>query len=234
MTSYFAILLVLVLLGVMTHAGLRDGAFFSVYSLMRNGIALLGALTFCRPLGGFVANLAGSAPPTRNYFIALSFAFIVGGLIIFLRWLKIKFAFPQVECPKAMDWTVGPVAGLLNGIVITGVILVGWSMMPFVKYIPRDLGHVEVRPAVLDTGEHMLKTYGFIERRMGGNVPFLLEDEPIVTDADGNGRVDRGDSYKDLNRNGRWDRGWLWKYHHAADILVRDLEALNLSTTPES
>jgi hypothetical protein len=217
----------------MTYAGARESAFFTVYSLMRNGIAFLCALTFYRPLASLLSSLITSSYPMPEYFVAFSFGFIFGGVILLGRWLKTRFTYPGVECPKVLNWTLGGAAGLLNAIVITGAVLIGWSIMPFVKYIPRDLGHIQIRPAVLDTGVAMLKTYGFIERRMGGNVPFLVHDEPLASDPNNNGRPDPGEQYEDTNRNGRWDRGWLWKYRHAADILPGDLKPLNLSRPPE-
>ncbi|MGD2174030.1 MAG: hypothetical protein PVJ27_01405, partial [Candidatus Brocadiaceae bacterium] len=111
--------------------------------------------------------------------------------------------------------------------------LILWSLLPFAKYIPADCGRVTMKTPALDTGTAMLRFYAFTTERMPGNTPFLLEDEGIVEDENGNGRADAGEAFYDVNGNGQWDRGWLWKYRHHADILPRDVDALGLEPVPE-
>ncbi len=223
MINAIATLIVLMLLALSAYGGFRDGFFFSVYALMRNLFAFLCAMTFFEPLGRVLERTATRTPPAHEYFLLISFAAIFGGVFAFGRWLKVRYTVPSVLTLELVDKTVGPVLGLLNGVVVTGTLLILWSLVPFAKYIPADMGDIRINARVLDTGSMMLGFYDHETRTMRGKAVFLLHDEPIKNDENKNGRADEGESYVDRNKNGRWDRGWLWEYKHYADITSEDV-----------
>ncbi|MHC4592591.1 MAG: CvpA family protein [Planctomycetota bacterium] len=217
MTSVVAVLLILVLFALMTYAGVRDGAFFSLYALMRNAFAFFCAMSFCEPMARLLGKLIGHRYPAPDYWIAISFAAILGAVFATCRHLKMKYTAPNVPCPQVVDRVTGPAIGIINAVVVTGSLLILWSLLPFAKYIPGNLGHIHFKTGALDTGQAMLRFYSFASERMGGG-GFLLDDEPLVEDHNENARGDPGDSYDDVNENGRWDRGWLWRYRNHAMI----------------
>ena len=226
MLSVIATLVVLVLLVLMAIAGFRDGAFFSTYALLRNLLAFFCAMTFCQPLARLLELLISDTYPAYDYFLAISFAGMFGGVFVLARLLKVRFTVPSVQCPELADRIVGPGLGVLNAVVMTGTVLILWSLFPFVKYIPGDLGRMQVKGRLLDSGSHMLRVYNFAEQRMGGGRVFLLDDEPIDVDDNKNRRADPGEGFIDRNKNERWDRGWLWKYHNHAAVDPSDIEPL--------
>ena len=226
MTGILAALVVLALLVLMGLAGYRDGIFFTAYALARNLFAFFCGLTFCEPAARVLTGVFSDARPAYDYFVALSFAAIVSVVFVVGRTLKVKYTIPYVPCPTIADRAAGPILGVFNAVVVSGILLILWSLLPFAKYIPGDFGDARVNSRLLDTGTAMLRFYGYAEQRMGGN-PFPLEDEPVLNDVNGNGRPDVvGESYDDRNHNGRWDRGWLWKYKNHAVLTPSDLEAL--------
>jgi len=218
MTSVLTLLAVLALLLATTYAGYRDGFFIATYALMRSLVAFLCAMTFCEPLRAVLTSVISDKYPAPQYLLPIAYLLVFGLVMVLGRWLKIQYTEPGLSCPAAVDHTAGPLIGLLHGVVFTGTLLILWSMLPFAKFIPADQGRINSRLGKLDTGRSMLVFYDFVQDHMGGNLPFLLNDEPIVNDADGDKRADPGDEFKDLNANGTWDRGWAWKYEHYADI----------------
>jgi len=226
MATLIGTLLIIILVGAMGYAGYRDGAYAAIYSLVRNAIAFLVAMTFFEPLAAFLARTAGEAYPRPLYYKVIAFAFLFGVVIVLGRWLRIRYTVPEVRGYAVVDKSVGPVAGVLNGLLVAGVIFIIWSMMPFAKYLPNDGGRIDTERLVVDSGSGMLRFYDFARRRMRGGRTFLLHDEPLKKDINKNGVFDPGeDTYLDLNNNGQWDRGWLWRYKTHADIHVEDLEA---------
>jgi len=227
MTTLIATFTIIVITGAMIYAGYRDGAFAAIYSLVRNLIAFLVAMTFFERLGALITRFAGSTYPGPDYYRMIAFGVLFGAVVSLGRWLRIKYTVPEVRCYSPLDLAVGPLAGLCNGIVVTGVILLLWSQAPFVKYIPYDYGRVNVDRLVVDSGGLLLRFYDFSTRRMRGGRAFLLNGEPLEEDRNNNGVFDAGeDSYRDLNNNGRWDAGWLWRYKTHADIRMAQLEAM--------
>jgi uncharacterized membrane protein required for colicin V production len=227
MTSTIAFLIVLLLLVLMTYAGLRDGAFFTTYALVRNALAFVCAMTFCQPLARVLERLVTQTYPARVFFVPLSFGAVFGAIIALGRWLKVTYTIPRVECPVMVDRVAGPILGLLNGVIATGTLLVLWSLLPFARYIPADYGNIQVRT---DTGAAALRFYAFVQKKVPGSAVFLLADEPVQEDQNNNGRADPGDKFLDENRNDKWDHGWLWKYRNYAWILPDDIGQLNLPT----
>jgi uncharacterized membrane protein required for colicin V production len=226
MTSIIALIAVFVLLLLMTYAGYRDGVFATVYALLRNLFGFLCAMMFCEPLARQLTGAITRAHPAYDYFVAISFAAILAAAFALGRWLKVRYTVPGVVSITLVDRIAGPALGLLNGIVVTGTLLVLWSLMPFAKFVPGDLGRAEVTKPALDTGSRMLSFYEYESKRMPGGTVFLLQDEPLKTDENMNGKGDAGDSFDDKNGNGQWDRGWLYKYRHHATILPADLQQL--------
>ena len=207
-----------------------DGAFFSTYALTRNLIAFLCAMTFRENLAGVMERLISGKHPAHDYFVLISFVVILGAAFLLGRFLKVQYTVPQVPCPDLVDKIGGSTVGFVNGVLVSGVLLIAWSLVPFAKYIPADLGRVQIKAKALDTGAVMLCYYKFAEERMGGNVPFLLDDEKIVDDLNHNGRADPGEGFQDSNFNREWDRGWLWRYRNQASITPEAVEPLPVST----
>jgi len=223
--------ILLVLLAAL--AGLRDGVFFTTYALLRNCIAFICAMSFSEPLARLLEKLFTDAHPAEEYFLFIAFAAICGAVFALGRFLKVTFTAPQVPCHALVDKAGGVTLGALNGVVVTGLLLVMWSLVPFAKYIPGDHGRVHIKSGILDTGAMMLKFYKRVEQGMGGSAVFLLDDEPIVEDLNNNGRADPGETFRDMPpANGRWDRGWLWKYRHQGFVLPGDLEVLGRQPGP--
>ncbi len=226
MTSTIGVLVILVVVGFSGYAGYRDGIFFTAYALMRNLIGFLCAMSFYEALTRVFEGLISDTPMAHKYFLLISLALIMAAVFILGRWLKVQYTVPNVPCTEYADRIGGPVIGVFNGVVVTGFLLIAWSMLPFAKYIPGDYGRLQIKSGVLDTGAMMLRYYKYAEERMGGSTPFLLQDEPVTGDLNQNGRGDPGEEFVDANRNGQWDRGWLWKYKNQASITWEDLEGL--------
>lgn len=218
MTAIIVLLAVLALLVAMAYAGYRDGLFAATYALVRSVIGFLCAMTFCQPLASFLTSAISSTEPMPKYFVPISYIGIFGIVLAIGRWLKVSYTDPGVSCPASVDRVAGPIVGLLHAVVFTGALLVFWSLLPFAKYVPADLGRVNAKLGALDTGATMLKFYDFAQERMPGNTPFLLEDEPVQGRTQGEQPPAPGEAFEDVNGNGKWDRGWLWKYRHYADI----------------
>jgi uncharacterized membrane protein required for colicin V production len=231
MTTVIATLLVVLVVGLSVYGGARDGFFFTIYALVRNLFAFLCAMTFCEPLARVLEQTLTRSYPAHAYFAMLSFGAIFGVVFALGRWLKVHYTVPGVFCLAVVDKVVGPALGLLNGVVITGTLLILWSLMPFAKYIPGDVGVIRIQSRTLDTGAMMLRFYDHETRSIPGKGVFLLEDEPLKTDENKNLRADEGDSYVDRNNNRRWDRGWLWKYKHYGDITPGDLQPWNIASS---
>ncbi|GAH68876.1 unnamed protein product, partial [marine sediment metagenome] len=203
MTSTIATLIVLVLMGAMVYAGYRDGLFEAIFSLMRNLIAFVCAMTFCEPLARLLAAVITDKPPAYEYFVPISFLLTFGVVAGLGRWLRIRYTNPEVPCPLLVDRIGGPVVGLLSAVVLTGTLLILWSLLPFVKYVPGNYGRIQIKASVLDAGSGMLRFYSLAEKRMGG-AEFLLHDEPLEPDVNRNGRFDNdveGEAFRNINRN---------------------------------
>jgi hypothetical protein len=215
------------LIALIVYAGYRNDTFSSVSGLLRNFLAFLMAMTFFEPLAGLLSSIISNRHPWPENFRPLSLALLYGVVMLVTMWAKTKYSPPQVPSYQIADRISGVVCGVASGIIITGFILILWSVIPFSKYLPGDFGRVETDRLMLnlDSGRIMLRFYGFTARKMGGGRPFLLEDEPVTVDFDGDKEFDQnlGEEWQDVNRNGRWDRGWLWRYRHHADFNRDDL-----------
>ncbi len=224
--SLIAVLLIIAIIGLSAFAGVRDGAFFTAYALLRNLFGFLLAMTLCEPLARWSTSVLPGGHPAYDYYVLIWFALVFGLFFAGCRWLKMHGTAPYVALPNWAHEITGGVLGLLSGLVVTGTLLILWSLMPFVKYIPGDAGHVNIKNPAIDTGAMMLRFYGFVEERFSGGRAFLLEDEPLKVDKNENQRADPGDAWVDLLNNGRWDRGWLWRYRRHASVYPSDLEPL--------
>ena len=220
MSTVVSLIIVGVILGS-AYGGYAAGLYESLYGFMRELLAFVVAITFGLPLSDLLADLAGTAYLTRGYYELISFFALVVGVFALGRWLRTEFTVPIVRSLKGLNEAGGALGGGLHGGVIIGIILVAWSMMPFVKYLPRDYGRMNP-PAALDTGAMLLKTYGWMAEGMGGN-DYVIYGEKLKKDTNDNGLVDKGE-YEDLNGNGEWDPGLLWHYKHHADIYPEALE----------
>jgi hypothetical protein len=241
-----ALLATLVILGLMIYQGYQGGLFASAVAFTRNVLAFVCAMTFCEPLAVLVLKLVPSFElyPGPLYLRVIAFATAFGIVMGVGNWLNEKFLSQDLLAHPLADRIGGTALGLLSGVIISGFVLILCTMMPFLKCIPGDFGRIQTDKLLPDSGGIMLRIYGWSAGRMGGNRMFLLEDEPIVKGRDANhdGRPDgldiNGDgrpdalfdgtyppqTYQDLNKNGVWDRGWLWLYRHHADFYVEDVE----------
>ncbi len=236
MTSILLTLVILAILVLTPLAGYKNGAFFSMYALVRNTFAFIAAMTFCVPLARLFDGLIGGDYPAHDYYVLISFGLAFGIVFAVSRDLKVRFTIPDVSCPIMVDKIAGPVIGIFGAIVATGSLLVFVSLLPTARFIPGDAGRMQVKFAGLDTGVAMLHFYNYVEDRMGGGLPFLLDDEPLIYpqdgqmvngDLNGNGRWDAlGETFSDTNNNKVWDRGWLWKYRNYGMIDKSDLEGV--------
>lgn len=224
MATIIASIVVIIILLAMIYSGQRDGAYVAAYGLMRNLLAFLIAMTFYEPVSALVTRMAGGTHPGPDYYRVLSFAVLYGAVVGIGRWLRLTYTVPEVRCLAWLDRGLGAVFGLGNGIVVAGLVLVVWSMLPFVKYLPRDYGRVEPQNLWVDAGSGMLVFYDFATGPIPGSKKFVLE-EPLKQDSNGNGRVDPGE-FEDVNENGQWDPGWLWRYRQHADITREEVEAV--------
>ena len=233
-----AIIGVIAIILLVAYDGVHSGLYATVYSLVRNVLGFLLALTLCEPLVGLVTRFLSDRHPGPLYYKAISFAAVFGFVFLTGRWLKIRFTIPDVRSYPYADYIGGAALGVLNGIVLAGTALVLWSLMPFVKFLPGDFGRIGTEKLPLDAGSAMLRFYARSTRTMGAGRTFLLDDERVlrdeeepygvpdaVRDLDDDGQLDPvpGETFEDLNGNGRWDRGWLWRYRNHADFQAEDI-----------
>lgn len=212
------------LLGLLIYSCARDGAFASVYVLLRNLLAFMVAMTLMEPLASLVMLVVPKHHPWPLYCRVVAFAGVFGAVFATARWLKIEHTPGEVSAFTLVDRIAGGICGAVNWIVVIGVLLILWSLLPFVKFIPGDFGRIETDSGLLFPGEAILRFYGFTAGRMPGGRKFLVEDEKLEADANGNGAFDAGDQFRDVNNNGVWDRGWLWRYRNHADFHFKDIE----------
>ena len=235
-----ALIGVLLVLAVMIYGGYRSGLFEGVFALCRNLLAFLIGVTFCGPLTGLITSMVPDFElhPGPLYLRVISLALLFAITFGLAGFLRGRYAGTHVEAIRLVDPIAGSVLGFFNGVILTGIVLILWALMPFAKYIPGDFGRIQTERLPLDTGSIMLHVYDYVSGRMGGGKSFLLESEPITADAnndglpdsrrdlDGDGAPDPvpGESFTDVNDNGRWDRGWVWLYRRHADFYKRDVD----------
>ena len=221
-----AVLVALAFLGLLVYSGVRDGAFFSIYVLMRNLFGFLLAMALMEPLASFLMLFTPKWHPWPQYSRSLAFPLVFALFFALARWLKMRFTPAKVPTFPPADRIVGGACGMLNWVVLVGILLILWSLMPFAKFIPGDFGRIKTDSGLLFPGKAMLRFYKFTTNRMPGGRVFLLDDEPVVDDADGDNEFDpdTDESFEDVNNNGVWDRGWLWRYKNHADFHVSDVE----------
>jgi len=236
MLTTIAVIFVLAMVGLSTYSGVHDGAYFAAYALMRNLIAFLLAMTFCEPVAMLLADHIEGQYPAYDYYTVIAFAVIAGTASTMIRRLKIKYTAPRVPCPMIVDRTAGPIMGFLNGTLLSGMVLVTCTLLPFLKYVPHNKGDLNMAGRRVDTGSAVLRFYDYVQSRFGGNDDFLLdENEPMTPDLDFNfnGQPDLvGEGYDDINGNGRWDRGWLVRYRYHAAFEPADLRRVLDSRLP--
>lgn len=221
MTTIIVSLVVILLILAMIYSGQRDGGFVAAYSLMRNLLGFLIAMTFYGPVSELINSQANIAEPGPAYVELGSFVVLYGVVVGLGRWLRLNYTVPDVNSFQWLDRGLGGALGLANGLVVSGVLLIVWSLCPFMKYLPMDYGRADPKGLWVDSGSVMLEFYDFATGRIPGSKRFVLR-EPLTQDADGDGEVDPGE-YEDVNENGEWDPGWMWKYRNHADITPEDI-----------
>lgn len=227
-----AVLGTLVIIGFMAFDGFRSGLYRTAYMLFRHILAFLVALTLAAPVANLTKTLVPSFKlhPGPQYLRVVSVGVLFGVVVGLGRYLRNNYTPADVQGLQWPDKIGGGTLGLINGIVLSGFVLILWTLMPFVPYVPGDMGRIKTQRLPIDSGAMMLKFYKYSAGRMGGGRPFLLEGEPILEDTDRDGRPDggAGSGFDDLNGNGEWDPGWLQRYRNHAEFRVRDVE---LATT---
>jgi uncharacterized membrane protein required for colicin V production len=223
-----AILATLIIIGFMAFDGFRSGLFRATYALVRHLLAFLAAMTFAVPVAGLILSLVPnfSTHPGPQYVRVIAVAIIFGVVVGAARYLRNRFTAADISALDLPDKIGGSILGLLNGVVLSGFVLILWTMMPFAKYVPGDYGRIRTTSLPFDTGAVMLRFYNYSAGRMGGSRMFLLHSEPVQQDANADGVPDAGPGvgFEDLNGNGEWDRGWLTRYRNHADFRVEDVE----------
>lgn len=224
---FIAYALTIILVGLMIYSGYRDGLFSALLILSRHLVAFLVAMTFYEPVGRLLSSVFTNAHPWPLYFRVLSLAGLYGLVGAGSMWAKMKYTIPRVEGFRLLDRIGGCVCGAAGGLVITGFVLILWTNMPFAKYLPQNIGQMNSSRMVVDSGSIMLRFYGFVaaKMRVPGGRPFLLEDEPLTIDVNGDREYQQaqGDEFSDINKNGRRDRGALWHYRNYADFTYEDI-----------
>lgn len=213
---YIAVLLIYVLT---LYGGYSSGVFEASYLLIRNMAAFLIAWTLFHPLTGLLAVAvphAGSYPWREYMEVCLFFVLFIAVLSLCDR-IKYRYLFSQitVSINRYADRIGGTLLGISNGVVLSGIVLILWAMLPFVKFIPRDFGRVHTGRLPLDSGSLLLKAYSHSSDRMGGRT-FPLEGDAEEMDDD-----------QAAAGAGRSRRGWLWYYRSHSDITLYDIERIS-------
>jgi hypothetical protein len=208
----------------MAFDGFRSGLFRTAYALLRHLLAFMAAITFAGPVSGLIPGF--KLHPGPQYARVISVAVIFGVVVGVGRYLRNKFTAADVSGLELADKIGGSILGLLNGVVLSGFVLILWTLMPFAPYVPGDYGRIKTKSLPVDTGSVMLHFYKFSAGRMGGSRTFLLDGEPVLQDENLDGVPDAGPGvgFEDVNGNGEWDRGWMRQYRNHADFRVEDVE----------
>jgi len=226
MLTIFAVIFILGTAGFAGYTGARDGAYNSAFAACRSLLAFLVAMTFCESLAALLAWLLGGAYPLYDYLLPACFVMLIMLVFFISRRLRYKFTPATVPLPSWLDMTTGPIFGVLGAVVLTGIVLILYSLLPFTKFIGNDSGHFSLGDKQYDTGARMLEFYDYVEDRFGGNDHFLnygAEKMVAGKDANLNGMPDdEKDEWYDQNHNGVWDRGWMTRYQTPAFLTRYD------------
>ncbi|MFW5923909.1 MAG: CvpA family protein, partial [Planctomycetota bacterium] len=155
--------------------------------------------------------------PGPDYLLPVCFATLFAVMCGIARSLRNRFTAAEVPSFNLVDRIGGASLGLVNGVVISGVVLILWSLMPFAPAVPADWGRVRTRELPLDSGALMLQFYSHASDRMGG------EDFVLRTPDDERETVNEGEELPET-RYPALENGWLWLYRHHADFRPEDVE----------
>lgn len=234
-----AFLATAVIIGIMAYEGIKTGLFDASLKLVRDLLALIVCITLAGPIAlGVLSRLPGMGdPPVPSYLYVVVFGLCYGGMIILFNQLKDRIFRTKVSVQKYADMVGGGLLGAVDGVILSGMLLIFWTLLPFVPYMPSDVGRINTRSLPLDTGSLALKVYACVADRMQGNTPFLMDAEPVIEDDNVETESTVEDTigdykivFNDLNGNGRWDRGWLWHYRNHADLKSREVERYTSDT----
>ncbi|MFW6457641.1 MAG: CvpA family protein [Planctomycetota bacterium] len=223
-----ALLTLIVIIVFFTYEGFCNGLYHSSYLLINHLIGALIALTFAEHLADLIQNQIPTFQryPGPAYLTVISVAVLFGGTRGLGSYLRQKFTAGEITSLDLLDKVGGGILGLTDGLVMSGFTLILFTLLPFLAYIPGDYGRIKTEQLPIDSGAIMLNFYKSCSEKMGGNQPFLIEEEPILQDNNRDGRPDGGPGvgFEDINENGTWDRGWMWTYRHHADFTVDDVK----------
>ncbi len=215
---YIAILLIL---AMTLYGGYSGGIYESSSMFFRNMLAFILAFTLFLPAS---ALLAGVAQPLKEYPL-IDYLQVVTFAALFIAtiaiWDQVKFRYffapDSVTLNRYADRIGGGLLGAMNGVILGGFILILWTMLPFVKFLPRDFGRVHTDRLPVDAGAVLLKSYAHSSDRMGGGrfplTGFEADDEDDETIPQ------------------RRRRGWLWYYRTHADLTSYDMERITAAGT---
>lgn len=210
----------LIIILTSAHKGYVSGIYESSYLFFRNYLAFLLSFTFFLPLTALLVRIATpmAAYPFPEYARPVFFIVVFVVFIAACDILRFKHLFPSIKITvhKYADKAIGGSIGLLNGIVLCGVLLILWTLLPFVKFIPGDLGRIHTERLPVDPGALLLRTYAHGTGRMGGR-KFPLEGEHstgLETD----------------DQPTTPQKGYLWYYKRHADLTLEEFDRI---TNPE-
>ncbi len=190
------------------YSGYTAGIFESSYMFFRNFVAFLLAFSLF-PLGtNLIKKLIPqfSDYPVPQYIMVILFVAIFIILIGIADQMRYKHLFSKIDITinKYGDKIIGAIIGGLNGVIVSGFVLIFYALLPFVQFIPADFGRVNTARLPVDSGAVMLRTYSHISSRMGGKpfhwqAPNELSDEISANDPKGIGWEDIYRNHADFN-----------------------------------
>ena len=226
MLSIFAVIFILVAVGFAAYTGARDGAYNAAFAAGRSLLAFLVAMTFAESLGALLSALLGGSCPLYGYLLPACFVLLIMLMFYVSRRLRHKFTPATVPLPAWLELSIGPAFGVAAAVLLTGIVLITYSLLPFTKFIGNNAGHFSLGEKPYDTGARLLEFYDYVEDRFGGNDHFLnygIEKMVGGKDANLNGMPDaKDDDWHDQNHNGVWDRGWMIRYRNPAFLTRYD------------
>ncbi|HOX39636.1 MAG TPA: CvpA family protein [Candidatus Brocadiia bacterium] len=222
------------------YRGYKKTAYVTTLHLMKVMIAVTSAMTFSWPLADFAAESVSAlaSPPWRDLLAPAFFLTLGIWIYVALHELEIRFLPPDADLLGMADKVLGPVLGGMAGALMAGGLVIAWSLVPAAKYFPSGLGVINHNQLVWDAGFTTAKFYEKFSDAMYGEKKFLLYDEPTGSvDEDHVFRQDwgcrmnfiplmPGQRYIDEVRNGRWDRGFLYRYWQTHRWTTQQVEDL--------
>lgn len=192
--------------------GYNEGIFESSFIFFRSAFAFIISFTLAVPLTNLIVAHVEifEQYPVPGYLQAVFFAAFFVILIGVSDNLRFKYLFSSIDITvnKYADKIAGTGIGFLNGIVLSGFVMILWAMLPFVSFLPGDMGRVKTENFLIDSGAILLRSYAHLSHRMGGS-EFPLQDTEI--------EVEDEDKVR---------KSWMFYYRNHADFKLKTFDAL--------